>query len=99
MLPLIRMVKKGIVLGNTCGPYIVQWGRKDIKKGEKNLIITFYNRNFTGCNNMNSQRLSWLWPVVTINFNPEIDLLTGKDGKTFKLEVADAGKLPHWTLT
>jgi aconitate hydratase len=38
----------GIVLANACGPCIGQWDRKDVKKGEKNSIITSYNRNFTG---------------------------------------------------
>lgn len=34
----------------------------------------------------------------TIKFNPEMDSLTGKDGKKFKLEVADADELPCWTF-
>uniref|UniRef100_A0A8C6W6U0 Aconitate hydratase, mitochondrial n=1 Tax=Nannospalax galili TaxID=1026970 RepID=A0A8C6W6U0_NANGA len=37
----------GNVLVNACGPCIGQWDRKDIKKGEKNIIVTCYNRNFT----------------------------------------------------
>ena len=43
----------GIVLANACGPCIGQWDRKDVKKGEKNSIITSYNRNFTGRNDAN----------------------------------------------
>ena len=38
----------GVVLANACGPCIGQWDRQDVKKGEKNSIITSYNRNFTG---------------------------------------------------
>jgi aconitate hydratase len=43
----------GVVLANACGPCIGQWDRKDVKKGEKNSIITSYNRNFTGRNDAN----------------------------------------------
>jgi aconitate hydratase len=35
----------GVVLANACGPCIGQWDRKDVKMGEKNSIITSYNRN------------------------------------------------------
>lgn len=38
----------GVVLANACGPCIGQWDRQDVKKGEKNTIVTSYNRNFTG---------------------------------------------------
>ena len=30
----------GVVLANACGPCIGQWDRKDVKKGEKNSIIS-----------------------------------------------------------
>lgn len=43
----------GTVLANACGPCIGQWDRKDVKKGEKNTIVTSYNRNFTGRNDAN----------------------------------------------
>eukprot|EP01089_Gocevia_fonbrunei_P019757 TRINITY_DN7098_c0_g1_i2.p1 TRINITY_DN7098_c0_g1~~TRINITY_DN7098_c0_g1_i2.p1 ORF type:complete len:497 (+),score=140.14 TRINITY_DN7098_c0_g1_i2:71-1492(+) len=45
----------GTVLANACGPCIGQWNRKDVKKGEKNSILTSYNRNFTGRNDANPQ--------------------------------------------
>ena len=41
----------GVVLANACGPCIGQWDRSGtdgMKKGEKNTIVTSYNRNFTG---------------------------------------------------
>lgn len=41
------------VLANACGPCIGQWDRQDKKKGEKNSIITSYNRNFTARNDAN----------------------------------------------
>ena len=37
-----------IVLANACGPCIGQWDRQNVAKGEKNTIVTSYNRNFTG---------------------------------------------------
>ena len=45
----------GLVLANACGPCIGQWNRQDIKKGEKNTIVTSYNRNFTGRNDANPE--------------------------------------------
>merc|ERR1719341_2506720 len=43
----------GVVLANACGPCIGQWDRTNAKKGEKNTIVTSYNRNFTGRNDAN----------------------------------------------
>ncbi|MCB1150941.1 aconitate hydratase, partial [bacterium] len=34
------------VLTNACGPCIGQWKRTDVEKGEKNSILTSFNRNF-----------------------------------------------------
>ena len=34
----------GVVLANACGPCIGQWDRQNVKKGEKNTIVTSYNR-------------------------------------------------------
>jgi aconitate hydratase len=33
------------VLANACGPCIGQWDRPELKKGERNTIVTSYNRN------------------------------------------------------
>nr|XP_033785280.1 aconitate hydratase, mitochondrial isoform X2 [Geotrypetes seraphini] len=93
----------GMVLANACGPCIGQWDRKDIKKGEKNTIVTSYNRNFTGRNDANPETHAFVTsPEIvtalaiagTLKFNPEIDHLTGADGKKFKLEAPDADELP-----
>ncbi|KAL8221841.1 UNVERIFIED_CONTAM: aconitate hydratase [Gekko kuhli] len=94
----------GVVLANACGPCIGQWDRKDIKKGEKNTIVTSYNRNFTGRNDANPETHAFVTsPEIvtalslagTLKFNPEKDFLTGADGKKFKLEAPDADELPR----
>lgn len=41
------------VLANACGPCIGQWERTDVSKGEKNSILTSYNRNFPRRNDGN----------------------------------------------
>ncbi|KAM5149056.1 aconitate hydratase, mitochondrial [Mantella aurantiaca] len=93
----------GVVLANACGPCIGQWDRQDIKKGEKNTIVTSYNRNFTGRNDANPETHAFVTsPEIvtalsiagTLKFDPEKDLLTGADGKKFKLEPPDADELP-----
>uniref|UniRef100_A0A2K6SQN0 Aconitase/3-isopropylmalate dehydratase large subunit alpha/beta/alpha domain-containing protein n=1 Tax=Saimiri boliviensis boliviensis TaxID=39432 RepID=A0A2K6SQN0_SAIBB len=66
----------GIVLANACGPCIGQWDRKDIKKGEKNTIVTSYNRNFTGRNDANPETHAFANSVrnaVTQEFGPVPD--------------------------
>jgi len=40
----------GQVLANACGPCIGQWKRHDVQAGDRNSIITSFNRNFTGRN-------------------------------------------------
>lgn len=82
------------VLANACGPCIGQWKRDDIKKGEKNSIITSYNRNFAKRNDGNPETLAFIGSpemVVALavsgklSFNPLTDSLVDKDGKQFKL--------------
>ena len=79
----------GVVLANACGPCIGQWDRKDVKKGDKNTIVTSYNRNFTGRNDANPATHAFVTSpeLVTalsiagdLGFNPETDELTAADG-------------------
>lgn len=93
----------GLVLANACGPCIGQWDRKDVKMGEKNTIVTSYNRNFTGRNDANpathafvtSPEIVTAFAIAgTLKFDPERDFLTGADGKKFKLEAPSADELP-----
>ena len=93
----------GLVLANACGPCIGQWDRKDVKKGEKNSIITSYNRNFTGRNDANPATHAFVASpdIVTamvfggkLTFNPVTDTLVGADGKEFKFTDPSGNELP-----
>ncbi|XP_012670043.1 aconitate hydratase, mitochondrial [Clupea harengus] len=93
----------GVVLANACGPCIGQWDRKDIKKGEKNTIVTSYNRNFTGRNDANPATHAFVTSpeIVTamaiagrLDFNPETDFLTAANGEKFKLLPPTGDELP-----
>ncbi|KAG8960311.1 Aconitate hydratase mitochondrial [Tulasnella sp. 408] len=93
----------GVVLANACGPCIGQWDRRDVKKGEKNSIITSYNRNFTGRNDANPATHAFVASpdIVTamafagdLTFNPLTDSLTGSDGKPFKFDDPSGNELP-----
>ncbi|XP_065066149.1 aconitate hydratase, mitochondrial-like [Rhopilema esculentum] len=94
----------GTVLANACGPCIGQWDRQDVPKGEKNTIVTSYNRNFTGRNdaNINTHAFVASPEIVTalaiagdLNFNPETDSLKGSNGEEFKLESPYGDELPE----
>lgn len=91
------------VLANACGPCIGQWKRDDMKEGEKNTIVTSFNRNFARRNDDNSGTLAFIGsPEMVIaaafsgslSFNPMADQLTGADGKPFKFEAPVGDELP-----
>ncbi|XP_067007325.1 aconitate hydratase, mitochondrial [Anabrus simplex] len=93
----------GTVLANACGPCIGQWDRKDVKKGEKNTIVSSYNRNFTGRNDANPathafvtspELVTALSIVGTLDFDPTRDKLKGADGKEFMLDNPYGDELP-----
>jgi len=50
----------GTVLANACGPCIGQWQRDDITKGERNTIVTSFNRNFPARNDGNPETLAFI---------------------------------------
>ncbi|XP_016976676.1 probable aconitate hydratase, mitochondrial [Drosophila rhopaloa] len=102
---IIEVLEKfgGTVLANACGPCIGQWDRKDVKMGEKNTIVTSYNRNFTGRNDANpathcfvtSPEMATALAIAgRLDFNPLADELQGADGKMFKLKAPHAEELP-----
>lgn len=93
----------GLVLANACGPCIGQWNRTDIKKGDKNSIITSYNRNFTSRNDGNPATHAFVASpeIVTamslagsLLFNPMTDTLKNAKGEEFKLKSPYGDELP-----
>ena len=83
------------VLANACGPCIGQWNRSELKSGEKNTIVTSYNRNFPGRNDGKRDTMNFIGsPEIIIafalsgrlSFNPLKDQLVAADGTKFKLE-------------
>lgn len=94
----------GMVLANACGPCIGQWKRHDVAFGEKNSILTSYNRNFSGRNDANPGTHSFVAsPEIVIalslagklTFNPLKDTITTSDGRTVKLEPPKGEELPQ----
>jgi len=93
----------GTVLANACGPCIGQWDRQDVAKGEKNTIVTSYNRNFTGRNDANPnthcfvtspELVTAMSLAGTLDFDPRKDFLENDKGEKFKLDDPFAAELP-----
>lgn len=83
------------VMANACGPCIGQWKREDIQRGERNSILTSYNRNFPRRNDGNPETLAFMGsPELvmaigfsgTLTFNPLKDFLTNDRGEKVKFE-------------
>ncbi|CEO99132.1 unnamed protein product (mitochondrion) [Plasmodiophora brassicae] len=94
----------GTVLANACGPCIGQWDRKDVKKGEKNSIVTSFNRNFTSRNDGNPATHAFVASpdIVTamaiagsLSFNPITDTLKDASGNAFKFSPPTGSDLPQ----
>jgi len=90
------------VLANACGPCIGQWKRDDIKMGEKNTIVTSFNRNFRGRNDSNAETLAFIGSPELVmalglagrlDFNPMADELDTPKGKV-RLNAPEAPELP-----
>jgi aconitate hydratase len=93
----------GMVLANACGPCIGQWKRHDVKEGEKNSIITSYNRNFSKRNDGNPATHAFVASpeIVTafalagkLTFNPLTDTLVNDKGELVKLDEPKGEELP-----
>jgi len=74
------------VFANACGPCIGQWKRGDVKKGERNSIVTSFNRNFTARNDGNPETHAFVASpemvaafalAGSITFNPTTDAIDG----------------------
>lgn len=94
----------GLVLANACGPCIGQWKRHDVAFGEKNSILTSYNRNFSGRNDANPGTHSFVAsPEIVIalalagklTFNPLTDTIKTKEGLEVKLDPPQGEELPQ----
>ena len=92
------------VLSNACGPCIGQWKRDDIQKGQADVIVTSFNRNFPGRNDANPETLAFIAsPELTVAlglggslaFNPLTDTIK-ENGKEVKLKApAPAPEVPQ----
>jgi aconitate hydratase len=90
------------VLANACGPCIGQWKREDDTAGERNSIITSFNRNFPRRNDGNPDTMAFIGSPETvvalalagrIDFDFVHEALT-VDGSTVRLEPPVADDLP-----
>lgn len=93
----------GVVLANACGPCIGQWARHNADKGERNSIMTSFNRNFAKRNDGNpnthgfvaSPEIVTAFAIAgTLNFNPMTDYLYSKKGEKVKLHEPKGIDLP-----
>ncbi len=91
------------VLANVCGPCIGQWKRDDITEGERNTIVSSFNRNFPRRNDGNAETLSFIGSPETVvalalggrlDFDFLHDSLTAPDGTEVHLEAPSADELP-----
>lgn len=93
----------GLILANACGPCIGMWKRMDIKTGERNTIVTSFNRNFAKRNDGNPETLAFVAsPEITtalaiagsLSFNPLTDELVNEKGENVKLDPPVGEELP-----
>lgn len=92
----------GVVLANACGPCIGQWKRDDIQKGQRNAIVTSFNRNFPARNDSNLETLAFIGSPETVvamaisgqlGFDPATDRIE-RDGVSLQLEAPTGDELP-----
>ncbi|MBA4251503.1 MAG: aconitate hydratase [Chlorobiaceae bacterium] len=93
----------GVILANACGPCIGMWKRVDIKTGERNTIVTSFNRNFAKRNDGNAETFAFVAsPEITtalaiagsLSFNPLTDFLVNENGEKIKLDPPVGDELP-----
>ncbi|HEX4778749.1 MAG TPA: aconitate hydratase [Acidimicrobiia bacterium] len=91
------------VLANACGPCIGQWRRDDVQPGQRNSIVTSFNRNFPRRNDGNAETLAFIGSpetVVAMALSGRLDVdfvhgpITADDGTQLKLEPPAADDLP-----
>lgn len=91
------------VLANACGPCIGQWKRDDIQPGERNSIVSSFNRNFSARNDGNPETLSFITsPEIVIafalagklSFNPLKDKIQSEKGEIMLKAPEPAAEIP-----
>ena len=94
------------VLANACGPCIGQWDRSDepgYAKGQPNVIVTSYNRNFPKRNDGDAATLAFVTSpetvialalAGTVDFDPIDGTLTTDNGETVELAEPSGVELP-----
>jgi aconitate hydratase len=91
------------VLANACGPCIGQWQRDDIQKGDRNTIVSSFNRNFPARNDGNADTLSFIGSPETVTamaLTGRLDVdfvhdpIAGADGADLRLVPPTADELP-----
>jgi aconitate hydratase len=90
------------VLANACGPCIGQWKRDDIEMGDRNTIVSSFNRNFPRRNDGNADTLSFIGSpetVVAMALTGRLDVdfvhePIGANGSALVLEPPTAEELP-----
>ncbi|MBP3228351.1 MAG: aconitate hydratase [Bacteroidaceae bacterium] len=92
-----------IVLANACGPCIGQWKREGAERGERNTIVTSFNRNFVGRADGNPNTCAFVCsPEMvaayalsgSLSFNPLTDSIYNKEGVAVRLAAPVADELP-----
>ncbi|MEE9166503.1 MAG: aconitate hydratase [Candidatus Neomarinimicrobiota bacterium] len=93
-----------LVLANACGPCIGQWNRLDKEEGEKNTIVTSFNRNFGRRNDGNPATHAFIASpeIVTamsldgrLTFNPLADALVNEKRESVRLTPPKGEELPQ----
>ncbi|GAA6023035.1 hypothetical protein JCM10207_002050 [Rhodosporidiobolus poonsookiae] len=93
----------GTLLANACGACVGQWKRPELKKGDKNSIISSFNRNFVGRQDGNpathsfvaSPELATAFAYAgTLAFNPLTDSIPLPNGGSFRFQPPVGPELP-----
>ncbi len=93
----------GTLLANACGPCIGMWKRMDVQTGERNTIVTSYNRNFAKRNDGNPATMAFVGSpeLVTalaiagkLSFNPLEDELENDMGEKVRLAPPYGNEFP-----
>ncbi|GAA6042683.1 hypothetical protein JCM8097_003744 [Rhodosporidiobolus ruineniae] len=93
----------GSLLANACGACVGQWKRDDYKKGEKNSIVSSFNRNFVGRQDGNpathsfvaSPELATAFAYAgSLTFNPLTDSIPLPGGGSFRFQPPVGPELP-----